>query len=306
MARPANVAARASGLADGNGTVAGGPGTGTGTGAGTAAGAVPSPAGPAGPAGPANPKPPAGAPRSARSHSPAAPGPRIAKAPSESVAGARPAGAAPASGSGGAGWKKNAAGEWVKEGKASASSPARVTPRRIQDLHATASRRLGLPELTLSADEAAELAESLDALAELTGFKAAGPFWVWIGVLWTMVTIYGGRFYDVSLRRQREAAGAPRALAATAAPPARPPPPAPAAAAAPPVVKVPSIARPSPAEPAPAEVFAMPTDDLALLRMAYGDAAGAAPDVNGGIVAGLTPNIPGVPQTSAAERYDLP
>lgn len=172
-------------------------------------------------------------------------------------------------------------------------SPARSTPKRLQELHATAARRLGLPELAISTDEAAELQASMDAMAELTGWTPSGPTWVWIGVAWTLFSIYAGRLFDIRARKMAE-------LAASAPAPARPAPPQSApiatgsAAIGAAVLNQGTVSVP-PAVPKASAGTDIPLPDAVLTALMNGME----------IPEGSTPGTHAAPSTTLDERMDL-
>jgi len=164
----------------------------------------------------------------------------------------------------------------------SADKPrGRSNAAKLHQFHAQAAKRLGMPELAISGEEAADLAAAMDQLADLTGWQPTGPLFGWIGIMWTFASIYGGRMMDIAARRRVAGTAAARSptVPPAAAPPPIPPAPAPTIKPAPPV----------PPAPRSATAARWPVNGL---------------DVNTGGVAGITPAVPGVPITTEEERQD--
>lgn len=150
------------------------------------------------PAAPA--KSPAAATR--RTAGPAKPGPAIIrpKAPSPSVGGAPPS-------------------------PGGASAPAKrtpISPKQLRDDHELASRQLGLPELTLTEQDAQRLALTIDQLCDLTGFRPTSAGWSWLSIAYTLISIYGIRAVRAIDRVRREAAARPAPAPRPASPQPQP------------------------------------------------------------------------------------
>lgn len=240
----------------------------------------------------------------ARTAAAAAPGPTITrpKAPPEGVKKAGPSPKAQAKAA-------RKAAHAASRAPAAAAAPAMSrggNAKRLHDWHARAARRAGLPKLALSADEAAELDEAIAKFNELTGFAPSGPFFDWMGIIWTFGSIYLGRIDEIMARcRQLFGTSAPARpgpttaqVSAMAAEPAPTPVPGPPRVPPRPIPTVPSAPMPAhnghaapPLVPPGGTISAAAEQILGLNQGRAGRAA-----------EGATPSLPGVPVTTLEER----
>lgn len=181
---------------------------------------------------------------------------------------------------------------------AKGTAGVRVSGRRLQELHLTASRRFAAPELALSSEEATELQDAMAKMGELTGFVPSGPFWDWLAVAWTIISIYGFRLSEIATRK---AAAIAQEAGGSNAPPAAQTPPAPIARAAPAPPPPPRQAA-NPVGPGPVTI----NGNGAFVPMSPGATldpiARSILSLNNGLADGVTPDVPGVPRTTLQER----
>lgn len=259
-------------------------------------------ASPAKPAGTARASRPAGtAARSLPTPGPARTIPRLRPPGAGVAAGAAP----PATGKGkgsrgdgkGANWTPSPARGDGKGGEARHPTPGgadRDLMKRIELFHRDAAKRFHAPELELTVEDSAHLANAWGTATGLTNWQPVSPFWMWAGVLGTLAWVYGGKLIEVGERRRREALAAPRMLPAAVAAPASAPQATGAASGAmqapppPPVITMPVAPAPAQAPPPP------PPDVAALLN-------GGNLDLSRLVAGGSDPNIP-VPTSTDAER----
>jgi hypothetical protein len=117
-----------------------------------------------------------------------------------------------------AGQKQRARDRRARAEPAPASAPApRNVAGDIREAHADAANMLGIPELELSAAEAARVAGAFERTQALTGFTASGPMWDWLFVGYVLACVYLRRAFDILARRRAEASTSTSPPASTSA-----------------------------------------------------------------------------------------